>query len=123
MNPSTIVLLLALSLALFAILVNKTSLISAKDAQAHLKNGAPLLDVRTRNEFNLGHLKEAINIPLERIEKELPRRVTDKSQVLLLHCHSGMRSGVAKKKLRALGYKNAYNIGSYRRAAEIVGEK
>jgi len=115
-----IVLLLALSLALLAILVNKTTLISVKDAQAHLKNGALLIDVRTRNEFNLGHLKEAINTPLDRIEMDLPRRVTDKSQALLLHCQSGMRSGVAKKKLRALGYTNAFNLGSYGRAAEIV---
>jgi rhodanese-related sulfurtransferase len=43
--------------------------------------------------------------------------------VILLHCQSGMRSGVAKKKLNALGYSNAYNLGSYGRAAEIVGKR
>jgi rhodanese-related sulfurtransferase len=50
----------------------------------------------------------------------LPRRVRDKNQALLLHCQSGMRSGVAKKKLKALGYANAFNLGSYGRAAQIV---
>jgi rhodanese-related sulfurtransferase len=44
----------------------------------------------------------------------------DKNRALLLHCQSGMRSGVARKKLKALGYPNAFNLGSYRRAEEIV---
>ena len=57
---------------------------------------------------------------LDDIEVSLPRRVRDKNQALLLHCQSGMRSGVAKKKLKALGYANAFNLGSYGRAAQIV---
>ena len=34
-----------------------------------------------------------------------------------------MRSGVAEKKLKALGYANTYNLGSYGRAAQIVGSR
>ena len=51
------------------------------------------------------------------------RRIKDKNQVLLLHCQSGARSGVAKKKLIALGCPNAFNLGSYARAARIVAGK
>jgi phage shock protein E len=89
----------------------------------HLRNGALLIDVRTGAEFASGHLPDAINLPLDEIETELPRRVRDKSQVLLLHCQSGVRGGVAKKKLNALGYTNAFNLGSYGRAERILGAK
>jgi rhodanese-related sulfurtransferase len=76
--------------------------------------------VRSPGEFNSGHLAKAINIPVDEIEMALPKRVKDKNQVLLLHCASGMRSGVAKGKLNGMGYANAFNLGSYGRAAKIV---
>jgi rhodanese-related sulfurtransferase len=79
-----------------------------------------VIDVRSAGEYSSGHLPRAINLPLDDIEVSLPRRVRDKNQALLLHCQSGMRSGVAKKKLKALGYANAFNLGSYGRAAQIV---
>jgi rhodanese-related sulfurtransferase len=60
-------------------------------------------------------------MPLDQVETLVPLRVKDKNQVLLLHCQSGGRSGVAKKKLASLGYTQAYNLGSYDRAARIVG--
>lgn len=106
-------------LAIF-FLLKRSGQISSKDAQAHLKSGALVIDVRTVAEFNSGHLKRAINLPLDEIETSLPLRVKDKNQVLLLHCQSGMRSGVARKKLKALGYANAFNLGSYSRAEQIV---
>jgi phage shock protein E len=112
-------------LAVFALifLVKKSGQVSALDAQAELGKGALVIDVRTAVEFASGHIPNAINLPLDTIETALPRRVTDKGQVLLLHCASGMRSGVAEKKLKALGYANTYNLGSYGRAAQIVGSR
>jgi phage shock protein E len=121
MNWTTILIAFALLVLLF--LIKRTGQISVKDAQTHLKNGAMVIDVRTPAEFSSGHLPGAINLPLDEIETSLPRRVQDRNQVLLLHCQSGMRSGVAKKRLAALGYANAFNLGSYGRAAEIVGGK
>ncbi len=79
-----------------------------------------MVDVRTVAEYNAGHLTNTINIPLDQVEKELPRRVTDKSKVVLVHCRSGRRSGIAEKELRALGYTNVFNIGSYGQAEEVV---
>ena len=98
----------------------RASQISIKRAVAYLKDGALVIDVRSSAEFNSGHLANAINLPVEEIETALPRRVKDKNQVLLLHCQSGMRSGVAKTKLAGLGYANVFNLGSYARAAGIV---
>lgn len=94
--------------------------IYAKDAKAYLKNGALIVDVRTPAEFDSGHLPDAMNVPLDQIERMLPRRVKDKNQAILLHCQSGMRSGIAMKQLQRLGYIRAFNLGSYGRAARIV---
>jgi phage shock protein E len=116
-------ILVALTLLVILFLLRRSSQISIKDAQAHLKSGALVIDVRTPAEFSSGHLQRAINLPLDEIETALPRRVQDKDKILLLHCQSGMRSGVARKKLVALGYANAHNLGSYGRAAQVVGGK
>jgi phage shock protein E len=100
--------------------MKKAGQISSQDARAYLKNGALVIDVRSPGEFNSGHLPVAINIPLDEIETVLPRRVKDKNQVLLLHCQSGMRSGMAKKRLNGIGYANAFNLGAYARAESIL---
>lgn len=109
----------AVAMALF-LTVSKAGQISAKDAAAHLKNGAMVIDVRTAGEFNSGHLTNAVNIPLDEIEAVVPQRVTNKNQVLLLHCQSGMCSGMAQQELKKLGYTKAFNLGSYSRAGKIV---
>lgn len=100
-----------------------TGHISAKDAQGHLGHGAMVIDVRSPEEFASGHLTTAINIPLDEIGTALPRQVKDKHRVILLHCQSGMRSGIAVKKLQGLGYTRVFNLGSLARAKEIVGTR
>lgn len=116
------VLILVMVLAAF-IFLKRRARVSSADAQAYLRNGALVIDVRTPGEFSSGHLPDAINLPVDGIEFSLPGRVKDKNRVLLLHCQSGMRSGVARKKLIAIGYTNAVNLGSYSRAAQIVNGK
>ena len=118
MNWITILILAAMLAAI--ILLRRSGLISPAEAAAHLKNGAMVIDVRTPGEFASGHLPNAINLPLDEIESSLPRRVKNKSQVLLLHCQAGGRSAEARKKLIALGYMNAFNLGSFSRAEQIV---
>jgi phage shock protein E len=100
--------------------IRKLGQISAKDAHMLLRNGAMVVDVRTAGEFVSGHLPLAVNLPLNEIETDLPHFVRHKGQVMLLHCHSGVRSGIAMKKLKALGYAHVYNLGSYERATSIV---
>lgn len=122
MNWMSDVAILAVVVFAYTFLKRATQ-ISRKDALAHLKTGALVIDVRSPGEFNSGHIPTAINIPVEEIETALPRRFKDKNQVLLLHCQSGMRSGAAKRKLAGLGYANAFNLGSYARAAAIVNAR
>lgn len=115
-----IIIVITLVLLVAYIFLRRKGQISADAAVAHLKHGAILIDVRSPVEFDTGHLKGAINMPLQQIETLIVNQVKDKDQVLLLHCQTGMRSGVAKNKLEALGYSNAFNLGSYDRAAHIV---
>lgn len=100
--------------------VKRMSLVTAADARELLKQGALVIDVRTPGEFQSGRVAKAINIPLDDLGNVLPRRVPDKTQVLLLHCLSGTRSGMAKGRLKRLGYQNVYNLGSFGRAQSIV---
>jgi len=118
MNWLTVLIIAAVIVGIF--LMKQAGQISARDALAGIKNGALVIDVRTAGEFNSGHLEQAINIPLDEIATTVPLRVQDKQQVLLLHCASGMRSGMAKTKLQGLGYTNAFNLGSFARARTIV---
>ncbi len=121
MNWTTILVIAAIVAVIF--MITKSGQISAKDALEKLRNGALVIDVRSPGEFSSGHLPKAINIPLDEIESALPKRVKDKNQMLLLHCASGMRSGMAKSKLIGMGYTNAFNLGGYGRAEKIVNGK
>lgn len=105
---------------LTVLLMRRGSQVTVPSARALLREGATVVDVRTAGEFASGHLPRAINIPLDRIETALPARIPDHNQTILLHCQSGMRSGTAVNKLRALGYNNVHNIGGYSRAAKVL---
>ena len=100
--------------------ISTTSLVSPDTARQPLQQGALVVDVRSAEEYRSRHLPGAVNIPLGELQGNLPRRVTDKTQVLLLHCLSGTRSGIAKRQLKGMGYLNAFNLGSYGRAQQIV---
>jgi phage shock protein E len=101
-------------------LLKRMSFVSEATARQHLVQGAQVIDVRSAAEFSGGHLPGAINVPLGELQQSLPRRVKDTKQVLLLHCLSGTRSGIAKRQLNGMGYANVFNLGSLARAKQIV---
>lgn len=70
-----------------------------------------LLDVRTVEEFEAGHIPGAICIPNETIGEEEIVELPDKEQKILIYCRSGNRSKQAAKKMAALGYQNLVEIG------------
>jgi len=94
--------------------------VSAKAAKKFLRAGALVVDVRSAGEFQAGHLAGAINIPLDELHHRLPHHVPDKNRVLLLHCLSGARSGIARRALKSIGYANVFNLGSLARARKIA---
>lgn len=116
---------LTITLLVVAILLavcgpNAMAELSEADATARLKRGALVVDVRTVREFNTKHLAGVINLPLAELPGKFPTVVTNKSDVVLLHCASGQRSRTAERELRALGYTNVFNIGSYNKAERIL---
>jgi phage shock protein E len=117
---SWVAFIVVLVLALAYMFMKRSGQISSKEAGEYLRNGAMLIDVRSVNEFDSGHILQAYNMPLDRIDVLVPSEVRDKNKVLLLHCSTGVRSGMAKKKLEEMGYKNVFNLGSYERAGKIV---
>ncbi len=103
------------------LLLKRLSLVTTATAREWLNKGALVVDVRSEGEFQERHLPGAINIPLGRLGDEIARRAPDKEQAILLHCLSGTRSGMAKARLKQMGYRNVFNLGSYGRAAGILG--
>lgn len=102
------------------VVLKRLSLVGEAKAKALLKAGARVIDVRTPAEFRSGQVPGAINIPLNELSAEAPRQLKDKSEVLLVHCLSGGRSGLAKRILKQAGYTEVYNLGSFGRANRIV---
>ena len=76
-----------------------------------IAGGAKIIDVRTKGEFQQGHLKNSINIPLDQLEAGIKKIA--KNQTIITCCASGMRSGAAKSKLKSMGYESVHNGGSW----------
>jgi rhodanese-related sulfurtransferase len=77
-----------------------------------VKQGAIILDVRSKGEYAGGHIKGSINISVDQLKNNLGK-FPDKSKVIITCCASGMRSGSAKSILESSGYQNVYNGGSW----------
>ena len=70
-----------------------------------------ILDVRTREEYEQGHIPGAILIPDTEIEAKAEEALTDKDQLILVYCRSGRRSKLAAEALVELGYTNIRDFG------------
>ena len=78
-----------------------------------------VLDVRTRLEYWLGHLPDAIRIPVDDLEHELPRRQDiHPEQRILVYCQSGARSARAREIMLQLGYAHVTDAGGIASARE-----
>jgi phage shock protein E len=77
-----------------------------------VKDGAVILDVRSPSEFQSGHVKGAVNVPVDQLKRHL-NQFPDKQKPLITCCASGMRSAAAAETLRAAGYQNVYNGGGW----------
>ena len=74
-------------------------------------NGAVIVDVRTRGEYQSGHIKGSLNIPLDSLRSNLSK--IKKNKPVITCCASGMRSASAKSLLKSSGYDEVYNGGSW----------
>ena len=73
-------------------------------------SGAVLLDVRTPQEYQAGHIPGSKNVPLQQLE-QIEYVSVKKDTPLFVYCHSGARSSQAVKALARMGYTSVKNIG------------
>jgi phage shock protein E len=81
------------------------------DYKELLKNGATIIDVRTRGEYKGGHVKGSLNIPLDTLNNNLSKLKKDKP--IITCCASGMRSASAKSILKSKGFAQVHNGGGW----------
>ena len=109
------IILIAIAAAVFIIpkVFGAIRRISPDQANELVKNGALIVDVRQGSEFGSGHVKNAINIPLNSISKIAKK--ASKDQDIIVYCHSGARSNSASKQLKSLGYTKVHDMGPMHR--------
>lgn len=73
--------------------------------------GATIVDVRTKGEYQSGHVKGSVNIPLQSIQSQFNR--IPKNKPVITCCASGMRSSQAKSFLKSQGYTDVHNGGGW----------
>lgn len=112
LTPLLIALLLALSGCNQSATTDNSSSLEAQ-AWALMDQGALILDVRTQQEFDGGHLHNAIHIPHDQISEKFSSLNVKKDQQIVLYCRSGKRAGKAEATLREMGYSNIFNGGGY----------
>ena len=87
--------------------------ITAEEAKEIMdsEEGYIILDVRTQEEYDEGHIPGAIVISHEEIAEKAEEVLTDKDQLILVYCRSGRRSKIAAEALMELGYTNIKEFG------------
>ena len=87
-------------------------IIAADEAKKMMDEGnVTIVDVRRQDEYDAGHIKDAILIPNESIGDTAPAELPDKDAVLLVYCRTGIRAKEASQKLADLGYTHVYDFG------------
>lgn len=81
------------------------------DYKALVQNGAQIIDVRTQSEFEGGHIKGSVNIPLHHLNSHLAK--IKKNRPVITVCASGVRSASAKSLLKSHGFTDVHNGGSW----------
>lgn len=90
--------------------------------QSNLDKGSLLVDVRTVEEFDAGHIKGAVNLPLGDIQAGTKPN-SDPAQLLYLYCRSGNRSAEAKQLLEQAGFTNIVDLGAMSDVVKLGGEQ
>ena len=82
----------------------------ASDLPELISDGAVLIDVRERHEFEAGHHVDAIHIGKGVIERDIEKQDFDLEQKIVLYCGGGFRSAIAAKSLADMGYSNVISL-------------
>ena len=84
--------------------------IDEKELNIVLSKGAILVDVRSEQEYEEGHMEGAILLPEYDIKKKASDLLPDKNKYIVVYCSSGTRSKKAQEELNNMGYTKVYNL-------------
>lgn len=105
MKPPVLITAILLSIASVSQAEDPAAPVKIEQAEKHLAEGARLLDVRTRDEWDDGHLKGAVLVTVTEVGfLEKAEAALDPEKGVVVYCKSGGRSAMAAKQLRAAGY-------------------
>jgi len=85
------------------------------------KETTAIVDVRTIQEFEEGHLEGTINIPLQSLSDSIESLIQYRDIIVI--CRSGKRSANAKAELEEAGFNNVYNGGGWKHLKEVLETK
>ena len=74
-----------------------------------IDDGALLIDVRSRQEYEAGHLDNSINVEHDKVEELAETIGEDKDREVVVYCRSGKRAEEAREALKSYGYENIHN--------------
>ncbi|GIL18622.1 MAG: hypothetical protein BroJett040_23730 [Oligoflexia bacterium] len=86
-----------------------------------IRRGAVIVDVRSVEEYKMGHVEGSLNIPLSELPNSMGK--LDKTKPILICCASGARSGVGATMLRSKGFSEVVNAGGWVNLLDIAGKK
>lgn len=94
-------------------IVASVNTINAEEVMEMMDSGDEfvLVDVRTQEEYDEGHIDGAQLLPLNQLEVLSEEHLTDKEATILVYCRTGNRSAQASQILVDLGYENVYDFG------------
>jgi phage shock protein E len=90
------------------------------DLREIISNGAMIIDVRTKEEFQRGHIRDSINIPLDKLPGNIKK--LKKEKAIITCCASGARSATARNYLKSNGFGQVYNGGSWINVRRLSSE-
>lgn len=109
-----IVIIIAVAVLTIALATRRHPLyqkISPEEAKQLMNQDCVILDVRTPEEYNEGHIPNAVLIPDYNISQLAPQQLPDKDKLILVYCRSGNRSKKATELLLKMGYTNVKDFG------------
>ncbi len=97
---------------LLALAKSEISELTIQELQRFIKDGDPvtIIDIRERDEFAQGHLPGAVFIPRGFLELQIEQVAYDRSKPVILYCAGGVRSVLAARNLKEMGYDDAQSL-------------
>jgi rhodanese-related sulfurtransferase len=96
--------------------------IAPQEAAAKLESGeAVVVDVRDKDEWDVGHIPGAIHMSRGMIELDIEEKVPDTNAMVICHCGGGGRGALATESLQKMGYKNVRNMAGGFKAWKAAG--